>query len=184
MGVCGKGRGRAGEDGHDIKGVSEYKSTQDFIAMLSSEQIYIRALKEKMGVWRQHFPQIKIKEWMQEFLDGKLCAEIIRTTLLTCENVGSEGELQDRLEDLFGSMYKLIVENGEDISVTDAWGLIRDSVQYGTSELEMLVDYSRPIYLEAKKSRDEVASKKRARPAGEGGTVVGVQAWLQEMRGL
>jgi hypothetical protein len=90
-------------------------------------------------------------------------------------------------------MYQLMVEKGEEISVTDAWVLIRDSVQYGNVPNDpMTVDYLRPIYLEAKKRRDEVvdevadevASKKRARPAGEGGTVNGVEAWLQELKCL
>ena len=164
--------------------MSEYKSTQHFIAMLSSEQIYIRALKENMGVWTQHFPQIKIKEWMQEFLDEKLCAEIIRTTLLTCEDVGNEEELKDRLDDLFGQMYQLMVEKGAEISVTDAWGLIRDSVQYGNvPDAPMTVYYLRSIYLEAKRIRDEVAvaSNKRARIAGEGGSVDSVDALLQSL---
>jgi hypothetical protein len=165
--------------------VSEYKSTQDFIAMLSSEAIYISALRERMGVWNAQFPQIKVKEWMQEFLDGNLCGEIIRTTLLTCEDVGSEAELKDRLDDLFGKIYQLMVEKGEEISVTDAWVLIRDSVQYGNlPNAPTRVDYSRPIYLEAKKSRDVSTSNKRARQGGEGGSVVGVQAWLQELKCL
>jgi hypothetical protein len=153
--------------------------------MLSSEQIYISALQENMGLWVLHFEQIKIKEWMQEFLDGNLCAEIIRTTVLTCENVGSEGELKDRLVDLFGSIYQLMVEKGNEISVTDAWGLIRDSVVYGNlPNNPTQVYYSRPTYFEAKTRRDEVASKKRARIAGEGGSVAGLDAWLQELKCL
>ena len=174
-----------GRGGHEIKGVSEYKSTQDFIAMLSSEQIYISSLKEKMGEWNTDFPQSKIKEWMQEFLHGNLCAEIIRTTLLTCQDVGSEEELKERLADLFGKMHELMLMKGEQISVTDAWVLIRDSVQYGNvPHAPMTVDYLRPIYVEAKKRRDEVASKKRALPAGQGGTVNVVDAWLQELKCL
>ena len=153
--------------------------------MLSSEQIYISTLKTKMDEWNVHFPQIKIKKWMQEFLDGNLCAEIIRTTVLTCENVGSEAELKDRLVDLFGSIYQLMVEKGNEISVTDAWGLIRDSVVYGNlPNNPTQVYYSRPTYFEAKTRRDEVASKKRARIAGEGGSVAGLDAWLQELKCL
>ena len=164
--------------------MSEYKGTQHFIAMLSSEQIYIRALKEKMGVWNAHFPQIKIKEWMQEFLDEKVSTEIIRTTMLMCPDVGSESgceaQLKERLHTLFGSIYKLMVERGIEISVTEAWGFIHDSVQYENP----YVYYNAAIYLEAKRVSDEVASKKRARPAGEAVTVNGVQAWLQELKCL
>ena len=145
--------------------------------MLSSEAIYISALRERMGVWNAQFPQIKVKEWMQEFLDGNLCGEIIRTTLLTCEDVGSEAELKDRLDDLFGKIYQLMVEKGEEISVTDAWVLIRDSVQYGNPPHNPnSVYYSRPIFLEAEKIRDETASIKRMRTAAPPSTVTGVNA--------
>jgi hypothetical protein len=158
--------------------------------MLSSEEIYISTLKTKMGEWNEHFPQIKIKEWMQEFLDEKVCTEIIRTTMLMCPDVGSESgceaQLKERLDSVFGYIYKLMVERGIEISVTEAWGFLHDSVQYGNG-----VYYSLPIYVEAKRVSDEVASvsdevasKKRARPAGEGGTVVGVKAWLQELKCL
>ena len=159
--------------------------------MLSSEEIYISTLKTKMGEWTQYFPQIKIKEWMQEFLDEKLSIEIIRTTMLMCPDVGSESgceaQLKERLYTLFGSIYKLMVERGIEISVTEAWGFIHDSVQYENP----YVYYNAAIYLEAKRVSDEVASvsdevasKKRARPAGEEVTVNGVQAWLQELKCL
>ena len=162
----------------------KYKSTQHFIAMLSSEQIYISALKTKMGVWNAHFPQIKIKEWMQEFLDEKLCAEIIRYTMLTCRD--GENVLQRRLEDMFGMIYTLMVENGIEISVTVAWRLIKDSIQYGDPDgLSMDVFYSRENCLEAKTKHDEAASvgSKRVR-TGEAAQVQGVQAWLEHMKGL
>jgi hypothetical protein len=159
--------------------------------MLSSEEIYISTLKTKMCVWNEHFPQIKIKEWMQEFLDEKVSTEIIRTTMLMCPDVGSESgceaQLKERLYNVFGSIYKLMVERGIESSVTEAWGFIHDSVQYENP----YVYYNVPIYLEAKRVSDEVASvsdevasKKRARKGGEGGSVVGVKAWLQELKCL
>jgi hypothetical protein len=138
-----------------------------------------------MGMWRQHFTQIKIKEWMQEFLDEKLSAEIIRTTMLTCENVGSEEELQDRLDEVFEYIYQLMTQRGNDICVTDAWGLIRDSVQYGNPpDNPNTVYYSRPMLLEAKKIRDESASNKRPRTTVPPSTVTGVHVWLEQMKCL
>ena len=169
----------------EIKGVMEYKSRQDFIVMLSSEQIYISALKTKMGVWNAHFPQIKIKEWMQEFLDEKLCAEIIRYTMLTCRDVGGENVLQSRLEDMFGMIYTLMVEKGIEISVTVAWRLIRDSIQYGDpvgSETDVF--YSRENCLEAKKIHDAASVGSKRVRTGEAAQVQGVQAWLEHMKGL
>ena len=166
--------------------LKEYKSTQNFFAMLSSEEIYISTLKTKMGGWTQHFSQIKIKKWMQEFLDEKLSAEIIRTTMLMCSDVGSESgceaELKERLDTLFGSIYKLMVERGIEISVTEAWGFIHDSVQYDS----IGVYYLNPMYLEAKRVSDEMASagNKRARPAAAESQVHGVHAWLEQMKGL
>ena len=148
--------------------------------MLSSEEIYISTLKTKMGEWNEHFPQIKIKEWIQEFLDEKLSTEIIRTTMLMCPDVGSESgceaQLKERLYIVFGYIYKLMVEKGIEISVTEAWGFIHDSVQYGNPPANpMGVYFHLPIYREAKRVSDEVASvsdevasKKRARKGGGG----------------
>ena len=139
-----------------------------------------------MGVWNAHFLQIKIKEWMQEFLDEKLCAEIIRYTMLTCRDVGGENQLKGRLEDMFGMIYTLMVENGIEISVTVAWRLIQDIIQYGDPDgLSTDVFYSRVTCLEAKKIHDEAASvgSKRVR-TGEAPQVQGVHAWLEHMKGL
>jgi hypothetical protein len=152
--------------------------------MLSSEEIYISTLKTKMDEWNVHFPQIKIKKWMQEFLDEKVSTEIIRTTMLMCADVGSESgcaaQLKERLYIVFGYIYKLMVEKGIEISVTEAWGFIHDSVQYENP----YVYYHVPTFLEAKRVSDEAASKKRARTGGEGGSVAGVDAWLQELKCL
>ncbi len=165
--------------------LQEYKSTQHFIAMLLSEQIYISALQPRMGTWRQHFPQIKIKEWMQEFLDDKLSAEIIRTTTLTCINVGNEQELKDRLDEVFGYIYQLMTQTDNEICVTDAWELIRDSVQYGSlPHNPNNVYYSRPIFLEAKQTRDDAASNKRPRTEAPPSAVTTVHAWLEQMKCL
>ena len=166
----------------------KYKSTQHFIAMLSSEQIYISALKTKMGEWRRHFSQIKIKEWMQEFLDEKVSTEIIRYTMLTCPDLSRENVLEERLKDMFGSIYKLMVENDIEISVTVAWQLIQNSIQYGEDPPgdPMDVWYSMEICLKAKEEHDEMvsASNKRVRTADAPSQVHGVHAWLEEMKGL
>ena len=165
----------------------EYKSTQHFIAMLSIEEIYISALKTKMGEWTLHFTQIKIKEWMQELLDEKVSAEIIRYTMLTCHDVGSESQLKIFLENMFGFIYTLMMENDIEISVTVAWRLIKDSIQYGDPEGDpMDVFYSRENCLEAKKKHDETVSagNKRVRIADAPSQVHGVHVWLEEMKGL
>ncbi len=78
-----------------------------------------------------------------------------------------------------------MTQRGNEICVTDAWGLIRDSVQYGNPPHNPnSVYYSRPIFLEAKKIRDEVASNKRPRTAAQPSTVTGVDAWLEQMKCL
>jgi hypothetical protein len=118
------------EDATD-KARETYKSTEDATAMPSSEQIYVSVLKSMLGEWRLRFLQPKIKEWMQEFLDEKLSAEIIRYTMLTCPDLRKEHILEDRLRDMFGSIFRLMVEEGLEISVTLAWRLIQNSIQYG-----------------------------------------------------
>ena len=165
----------------------EYKSTQHFIAMLSSEQIYISALKTKMGEWNAHFDQIKIKEWMQEFLDEKVSAEIIRYTMLTCADLGLENTLQYRLDSTFGSIYQLMVGEGIEISVTLAWRMLQNSIQYGyPPEHPMDVWYSMEQCLEAKTLHDETAStaaNKRGR-TGDALDAHDLHAWLEQMKGL
>jgi hypothetical protein len=150
------------------------KSTEDATAMPSSEQIYVSVLKSMLGEWRLRFLQPKIKEWMQEFLDEKLSAEIIRYTMLTCPDLRTEHILEDRLRDMFGSIFRLMVEEGLEISVTLAWRLIHNSIQYGDPpDRTTDVWYSWRLCCEAKKIHDEMAvsinKRGRTEPPGQRG---------------
>ena len=99
--------------------------------MLSIEQIYIQALKTKMGEWDQHYTTDKVKELMQDLMFKEtLYSKITRTTMLTCMDSGDEHELLERLQEVIGSIYQLMLLTGEEINATDAWQYMENSVTY------------------------------------------------------
>jgi hypothetical protein len=91
---------------------------------------------------------------------------------------------------MFGTIFRLMVDEGLEISVTLAWRLIVNSIQYGDPpDHPTEVWYSWRLCLDAKKIHDEVAGaagalNKRGRTEEHGFDEQGVHACLEQMKGL
>jgi len=108
--------------------------------MLMTQRLYIKALKKQMGVWRTKWTEDRLRKMMQEFVSNeKLYTEIVRTSLLMCNDVGDEGEILIIFEHNFEIIESMMSEFHLDIPA--AWRYVMDGVTYGTDEDPTRIDY-------------------------------------------
>jgi len=70
---------------------------------------------------------------MEQFMFNEtLYKEIIRTTMLTCIDVRSHEELYIKLLWTFRDISIIMTHNGVDMSVSDAWRRLADTIKYGS----------------------------------------------------
>jgi hypothetical protein len=113
--------------------------------MLSTEQLYIKALKQHMVEWRKQWVQNgwtedRLRKVMQEFVSNeKLYAEIVRISLLMSDDVGNEGDVLGMIESTMEMIESLTRQFNLDVPV--AWRYLMDSVIYGTDADRMRIYY-------------------------------------------
>jgi hypothetical protein len=108
--------------------------------MLMTQRLYIKALKKQMGVWRTKWTEDRLRKMMQEFVSNeKLYTEIVRTSLLMCNDVEDEGEILIVFECNFEMIESMMSQFHLDVPV--AWRYVMDGVKYGTDEDPTRIDY-------------------------------------------
>ena len=100
------------------------------------EEIY----KSTPLLWRTDDNEAKIKEIIQTFMyNEKLHAEIVRTTMLTCRDVGAEDDLLYRLQFVFDMIYSSMERC--DVTAPEAWRILANTIKYGTEQ-----DFGQVVY--------------------------------------
>ena len=113
--------------------------------MLTTEQLYVKALKKQMVVWRRDWTkngwtEDRLGKMMQEFVSNeKLCAEIVRISLLMSGDVGNEDDILEMIGDTFELIESLMRQFPLDMPVV--WRYLMDGVRYGTDEDPMNIHY-------------------------------------------
>jgi len=113
--------------------------------MMSTEQLYIKALQQQFGEWRKQLVQNgwtedRFRKMMQEFVSNeKLYAEIVRISLLMSDDVGNEGDVLGMIESTMELIESLMRQFHLDMPV--AWRYLMDGVIYGTNEDQMRISY-------------------------------------------
>ena len=108
--------------------------------MLMTQRLYIKALKQQMGKWRTKWTEDRLRKMMQEFVSNeKLYTEIVRTSLLVCNDLGDEGEILMLFDHTFEMIESMMRQFHLDIPV--AWRYVMDGVIYGTDKDPTRIDY-------------------------------------------
>ena len=108
--------------------------------MLMTQRLYIKALKQQMRKWRTKWTQDRLRTMMQEFVSNeKLYTEIVRTSLLVCDDLENEEDILMHFESTFEMIESLMFQFHFDIPV--AWRYVMDGVTYGTDKDPTRIDY-------------------------------------------
>jgi len=110
--------------------------------MLMTQRLYIKALKLQMGKgkWTTKWTQDRLRKMMQEFVSNeKLYTEIVRTSLLMCNDLGNEEDILMLFDHNFEMIESMMRQFHLDIPV--AWRYLMDGVIYGTDEDPTRIDY-------------------------------------------